>query len=118
MATYDELMNQATQIEAVPYSQVPLIDKENLLGQSFVVTGYHTYPSKFDESRRFAAVTIVLPDDTERVFVDGGAAILPVLEQATFPLYAPNGLGRGKNGKTWIFTDAQVNNIDPNDIPF
>ena len=118
MATYDELMNQATQIEAVPYSQVPLIDKENLLGQSFVVTGYHTYTSKFDENRKFAAVNIVLPDDTERVFVDGGAAILPVLEQATLPLYAPNGLGRGKNGKTWIFTDAQVNNIDPDDIQF
>ena len=118
MSTYDELMGTARTIEAVPYTQVPLIDKESLEGQPFLVKGYTTYQSKFDEERHFAAVTILLPDDTERVFVDGGAAILPYLEQASFPLYAPNGLCRGRNGKTWIFTDAQVNNIDPDDIPF
>ena len=105
-STFDMLLKDAQVVQPTPYTPGPaIISKTELEGVPFIVTGYKVQSGRDDHE--YVVVEIVLPDLEEpRVFTDGGAAIRPVLEQAVFPLYAPNGLELGRNGKTWRFAAA------------
>lgn len=101
-ATFAELADQAGTYVPPSLPDRPVIQKPDLIGVPFIITGFRTYQATDHE---YVVVDILREGDEDGVvFMDSGAAIAPALHEMTFPTLIPYGLQLSANGRTWRFS--------------